>query len=210
MNKEILIQTLTTKYHGYIKNYRSRDLIFNEFSGSHFFYIVLKGRVKEVLISKKGGEIILLVYSQNQCFGDFSFMDNKFARDTQAEALSYCKVLQLPLDIVAQLYETNKDFKTYVCENLLGYVQTLTNKFQNISFLSSKERFIQFLLIYTENHNSDSVPLTLNDIAISISCSRQIIYKTLHVLIDKGIVYKQYKKVVIRDRAALVRYLKSR
>lgn len=166
-----------------IKNYRPSEFIFQEGDTPHFYYKILKGRIKLNNYCEDGKEIIQNLYEKDSFFGD-SFISAQMPYPVNAEALEECEILRIPkgkyIDILYQEPEfcmaRNKEIaeKLYfksILEQQVGY-STASAKLKGLmdyykSFEINKKPF-SFLIPLTRQQMANFTGLCVETVIRTI------------------------------------------
>lgn len=204
---EEFIKKLVSLYPQFVTYKKAGEIVFDDFNSYKKISIVLKGRIRESILSLNGDEFTFLVYRQNQIFGNFSCIV-KQTRTSYIKALVNSTLLEIPFVFFNQLIKNNDEMKDIFITQICDSFSRLAYKFESLNTLSANKRFINFLINYYERNQTSLINLSIEAIGNSISCSRETIYKILRILIKKNLVVKNYNKIIINDINQLKDYYK--
>lgn len=186
---------------------RGQHVLHKGSAGEHLLFL-LAGRLQAVDLTEDGREIGLNFLSAGDYFGELSIIDN-LPRSASVVACENSLVALLPRAQALELiYHT-----PLVVERLLKRMASsirmaanyrtilgIPNAFQRVfALLSQFSRVAPGGLVVIE-----SMP-TQQEIAIMVNTSRETVSRAIHALIQKGVVEKDIRRLIVRQPEALRR-----
>ncbi len=190
-----------------------QTIYFEQDTGNTFFYIK-KGRVRAYSIDENGREFTYEVIGPGRLFGTTDpFLET--ARSTSIDAVTEAVVVELSLANILPLLKESTDLAIDIINLLSRSVDALAKHIRRLTLMDAKKRIADFLLdisgapdpsLGTTLH---SIPYSHQDIADCCALQRVTVTRALHELEHLDLIRLSYRKVIIKDRAALERYARS-
>jgi len=182
------------------KNYSCGDIIFKEGNQSHFYYQLIKGRVRWVNINEEGKEFLQVIINAGECFGEFPLFDDQPLAATSI-ADTDIEVLRLHRSTFHQILKDHQDIHLAFSKLL---TQRLRFKFLILKEIANHnpENSISTLLNYFKENKTNicskcnQLKLTRQQIADMTGLRVETVIRTMRnmhdrgeLLIEKGKVY---------------------
>lgn len=158
------------------------------FSCNNIFFI-LNGSIRISRISEEGREVVLYRISE----GDFCLMtaysimtNTDFPAIAQVEKET--EVIALPSNIFTEILKANPQLQNFIFTSSLNRLKDVIVLLENLTFTGIKQRLAKFLVLLSNQHASDTLKITHEEIAIEIGSSREVISRTLKNLEEAEIV----------------------
>ncbi|MCW3490676.1 Crp/Fnr family transcriptional regulator [Dethiobacter alkaliphilus] len=163
-------------------------LLEDGFSCNNIFFI-LDGSIRISRISEEGREVVLYRIHR----GDFCLMtaysimtDTDFPAIAQVEEQT--EVIALPAKDFKQILQENPQLQSFIFASSLNRLKDVIGVLENITFTGIKQRLAKFLIMLANQHSSDMLKITHEQIALEIGSSREVISRTLKNLEEEGAV----------------------
>jgi CRP/FNR family cyclic AMP-dependent transcriptional regulator len=189
-----------------LRRYPRGQVVFSTGDPSDSLLVTVSGRMKVVVRSADGGELMLAVVEPGSVIGELGVIDGG-VRSAEAETLEATEVLVVPREVVLDL---QRRFPV-VTESLLAIVaasfRRLTDATADLVFLDLPRRVAKVLL----DHPRDAtgvVDLGLNQeqLAHLVAGTRQSVNIALHGFERRGWLAISGRQIVVRDPTALARF----
>ena len=173
---------------------RKKQVLFRKGDEGTAFYIIKKGKVKIVLSSKEGEEVVPAIFSEGDFFGEMSLLDQK-PRSADVVAIEESEVFVLNrTDFLSFLKNSENAIKCiFAC--LSERLRKTDDLFEDASFLTVSGKLAKKLIALGKEFGMEdktaikiNLRLTQQDIAELVGTTRESINKELKVLRDKGLV----------------------
>jgi len=204
-DRKVLSASLRTQYT------KKGDVLFRKGSEGTTLYIIKKGRIKIVLPSKAGDEVILAIFSEKDFFGEMTLLDG-IPRSADAVALEPCELLVLNRTDFLTFLKDSENAVQSVLYSLSMRLRKTDDLLEDTCFLNISARFAKKLVELGEHYgqqdgNSTLIDLDLKqkDLASMIGATRESINKELRVLREKGLVSATGNKIRIHNLELLKR-----
>lgn len=176
------------------------------------FYIE-KGLVKAYDISKYGEENLLIIRKEHEIF-PLIWAITGVGRHVMYEALSPVIVWRLdPVKYIERI-KTQSDLLPPVMDIVLEMYRIHSERIINLEYRSVRERLVSFLLIMVDRFGKKTkegwlinAPLRHQDIASSISATRETTGRELSALEKKGLLHSQQSMITLLDVEKLKSHL---
>ena len=176
------------------------------------FYIE-SGFVKAFEITKYGEENLLIVRKSNEIFPlIWALTDDK--RHVIYQALTPTQVWRLSRDKFQEYVRGSPDSLAPLMDLVLEMYRIHSERIINLEYRSVRERLISFLLTMAERFGKDAdhgtlidIPLRQQDVASSISASRETTARELSMLERRGLIVTDPRYIILRDLERLRAFL---
>ncbi len=154
----------------------------------HYFYILLKGKVKVFTTSTDGKVLSLRIFSPLINLGDIELITGTKSR-CSVEALSDSLCLAFPVQVIKSIGLNYNSFLRYLCTDLC-------NKFDDIASISSnnilyplRNRLVSYMLEYLhEDTNTITFPFSHKELAELLGISYRHLTRSLSELENRGLI----------------------
>ncbi len=165
---------------------------------------VVEGRVRVLLRTAAGREVILDDMTTGQYFGEMAAIDGQ-PRSANVTALEKTRICAMPDAIFRDACCSIPTVNMAVLKILAGRVRTLNQRLSEYAFLTAKQRLCAELLRLSrprmgkENQRIVSPPPLQRELADRISTQREVVTRELASLARKGIVEKTRGGLVLNE-----------
>jgi CRP-like cAMP-binding protein len=180
-------------------------VLFTEGERSENLYVLSSGRIKVLVSSTRGDELVLTVLTAGDALGELSVLDGA-DRSASAVALDDVALWCVPAAAVRELLRRSPVAALAVAEELAARVRHLTGTAADLVFLDLPRRLAKLLV---SEHGDASAGLTQSDVAAQLGVARQSLNRALQRLQDRGWVEVQRNGIAVLDVPALTRFAQS-
>jgi len=187
------------------------DVLFRKGSEGTVLYIIKAGRVKIVLPSRSGDEVILAIFSETDFFGEMALLDG-IPRSADAVALEECELLILSHSDFLSFLMENKNAIQSVLASLSMRLRKTDDHLEDTCFLNISARFAKKLIELAETYNPEDngtmlidLDLTQSELASMIGATRESVNKELRLLREKGLITTMDNRIRIANLERLKR-----
>ena len=181
------------------------------FSGDEllrYFYIVISGKIKSYQLNLDNGkEQTIFVYREGDMFDTIVLLDGQ-PHDVMYEALEDSELLQLPIEEVRNLLQTNESFNRMFFPYLAQQMRHMEELATDLSLYSTSERLIKLLLQNLDPNNRLKYKLiqglSNTEIAKLIGTVRHVVERHLKALKSDGTIATKNKDIQILDANRLL------
>jgi CRP/FNR family transcriptional regulator, cyclic AMP receptor protein len=187
--------------HGTVKGYPKNTVIVSEGDRSDSMYMVLSGKVKVYLADEDGKEVLLSVMGPGEYFGELILDDGPRSASvmtTEASKFSIVSIAQFK-----EFLARHPDAAFELVKSLIHRVRGLTKTVGNLALLDVYGRVARLLIELSTEHDGKMVvegPLTQQDMASRVGCSREMISRILKDLRQGGYVKMEGDQMIIAKK----------
>jgi len=185
---------------------RRGQVLFTAGDPSDTVILVISGRVKVVVRSADGAELTLTVIQPGGIFGEISIADGG-PRSADAEALEDCRLLLVPIGLIAELCSRVPAVTEAVMSSLAATLRRLTEAASDLVFLDLPRRVAKVLL--SQPRGEDEVmelKMSQEELAHQVGGSRQSVNAALRGFERRGWIEVRDRAVALRQAEALARF----
>lgn len=192
--------------------YHKDEIIYMQDDNATSLYLIKKGRVRVYYVSKDGNEATLEIIEKGRIFGESSFIQQS-KRPTTVSAINDVELISCSLEDMYPYLSQSKELTILLFQLLSSTCNHLSTLLNQSYFSNRYEKVANFLLQQTivankdKNISEDCIPYSHEEIALCVGLNRVTITKILNYFSNLGYIKLKYKKVIILDRQALIRYL---
>jgi CRP-like cAMP-binding protein len=157
-------------------------------------YIIKRGKIKIVLPSRIGEEVILTIFSEGDFLGEMSLLDEK-PRSADGIAMEESEVYVLNRSDFLSFLQKHKNAMKCVLSSLSERLRKTDDLLEDTSFLTVSARLAKKLLGLGREFGTTEkdtikigIRLTQQDLADLVGTTRESINKELRVMRGKGLV----------------------
>lgn len=179
---------------------------------SGIFYIA-EGLVKAYDITKYGEENLLIIRKAGEVIGLTHAISGR-ERDIMYTALAPTTVMVVSRELFNVYIQEHPKAALPILEMLVDMYRLHSERIMTLAYRSVRERLASFLLTTAERFGKESdsgllidVPLRHQDIASSISATRETTSRELSTLERQGILTTHQSLITLHDREKLRQYL---
>jgi CRP/FNR family transcriptional regulator, cyclic AMP receptor protein len=187
--------------HGTVKSYPKNAVIVSEGDHSDSLYVVLSGKVKVYLADEEGKEVLLNTQGPGEYFGEVILDEGP--RSASVMTLEPSKFSIVSKAQAQEFLATHPDAALELIRSLIHRVRALTKSVGNLALLDVYGRVARLLLELATEQNGKLVidqPLTQQDMASRVGCSREMISRILKDLRAGGYVKMDGDHMVIAKK----------
>lgn len=192
-----------------IRTYESGNVVHSIEQECLGFIKVLSGRVRTIMISDEGREIML--YQMDAGDTDVlsaSCVVSQIQFETEIIADTDCKILVIPAVYLSELKENNLAVRCVIYERLSERFSDVVSQIQQTMFTRIDSRIARFLLESIQDKKTNSVYITHEELGKQINTSREVATRILKEMKNEGAINLQRGKIEVLDQRKLSLYLK--
>jgi CRP/FNR family transcriptional regulator/CRP/FNR family cyclic AMP-dependent transcriptional regulator len=185
------------------KEYKRRRWIFQQGDAGTALYLIESGRVKVVLETAQGKELLLRVLGAGEVFGELALLDEQ-PRSASVVAREDTTAYMLERGAFLAFLRAEPEAALHCLRNLAGLVRSLTEQVEDLAVLDVPQRLQRMLLKLAKAHGKlDSrgveidLGLTQSELAELIGTSRVSVSQCLRPLRKRGIITVNRQRIVL-------------
>lgn len=186
------------------KSYPKGSVILFEDDPGDSLFVVRAGRVKVVLVSEDGREVILGILGVGEHFGELSLIDDQ-PRSAHVVAMEESTLLVLRREDFRRRVEQNPAVAWALLLELSRRLRRADEKIGSLVLLDVPGRIARMILDAAAEGGSDLIdkPLTHQTIAHVIGASRETVSRAMREFVEAGWINTDKRRIRITDRVAL-------
>jgi CRP-like cAMP-binding protein len=189
--------------------YKRGQVIFHQEDPGASVHLIESGRVKVVLGTEDGEELLLRVLGAGEIFGELALFDQR-PRSATVVTLEPTVTHVLERDDFLDFLRAHPDIALHLCGALATLVRRLTDQVEDLAVLDVPRRLERKLAELAEAHGAPGpdgiridLPITQSELASMIGTSRVSVNHYLSSLERRGIITRDGHRIVVRRPAAL-------
>ena len=189
--------------------YRRGQTIFHQDDPAGAVYLIETGRVKVVLITPEGEDLVLRVLGEGEIFGELALLDGQ-PRSASVVALEDTVTHVLEREAFLTFLRANPDAALDLFRALAELVRRLTEQVEDLAVLDVPGRLARKLLELADAHGQAApegilidVRLTQSELASMIGTSRVSVNHYLALLEGRAIIRRDGQRILLRRPEAL-------
>ncbi len=174
-------------------------------------YIVKQGKIKIVLPSRIGDEILVAIFSNSEYFGEMALLDGK-PRSASAIAMVPSELFVLKRSDFILFLQSNMNAIKSILSLLTSRLRTTDELLEDTCFLGISSRLAKKLVELADAYGQKkkdliqiNLSLTQKELGDMIGATRESVNKELKILHEKGLIIKEGNKIKICDLERLKR-----
>jgi CRP-like cAMP-binding protein len=166
-------------------------------------FVVTEGRVKVVVTSEEGDEMLLVTLQPVDVFGELALIDGE-PRSASAETLEPTKVLVLTRTTFLETLHESPAMTESLLRSMGAVLRRLTEQAADLVFLDLHGRVAKLLLGLAEKGGDGGsateldLKLTQTDLASMVGGSRQSVNQILRSFEQRGYLEMQGRKLILK------------
>jgi CRP/FNR family cyclic AMP-dependent transcriptional regulator len=188
------------------RRYARGQVIFTQGDPGNSLCIIEEGRVRIVVGSDEGKELVLRVLGPGDFFGELALLDGE-PRSADAVAQEACQLLLLQRSDFVEFVEARPKVATTLLAALSRKVRFTTRQAQDVAFLDVPARLARTVLeqAIADNGGEPVCRLTQSELAGMVGATRESVNKWLGYYERQGLIRRQRGAVTILKPDALRR-----
>jgi len=177
------------------KQYKRRDLVFEEGDYPRYLYFVKGGKVKVFKTNEDGKEYIISIYKEGDFFGYIDLIkDDKYTES--AAAMEDTELSLVPKEDFSKLMHANKDVASQLIKILADNVTEKEEQLLNLAYNSVRRRVADAILLLDEKVEDGKISILRDDLARIVGTAKESVIRMLTEFKEDG--YIEIKDGAIR------------
>ena len=187
------------------RRHRRGEVLCREGDSGDELFVVVSGRVKVVVTSTRGDEMLLATLGPGEVFGELAVVDGG-PRSATVTATETSTVTRLARPVLLEVLYSHPGMIDVLLTTLGGLVRRLNARAADLVFLDLAGRVAKLLLANAEEAGDTfELAITQSELASMVGGSRQTVNQILRGFERRGLVEVDGRKVVVRDARELRR-----
>jgi CRP-like cAMP-binding protein len=177
------------------------QIIYSHHQVENKVYLVNKGKVKIVTYDKEGNEVVKLILSKGEIFGEKIILGDIKSNEYAIACNNPTEVCAVNIAKMKELMRDNKRFELRIYKMIGLRFQKIERRLELLIGKDVETRIIRFIHdLYSENENTVFVNhLSQSDISKLLGTSRESVTKVFNKLKKDDIIDYTRKEIIIRD-----------
>jgi CRP-like cAMP-binding protein len=177
------------------------QIIYSHHQVENKVYLVSKGKVKIVTYDKQGNEVVKLILSKGEIFGEKIILGDIKSNEYAIACNNPTEVCAVNIAKMKELMRDNKRFELRIYKIIGLRFQKIERRLELLIGKDVETRIIRFIHdLYSENENTVFVNhLSQSDISKLLGTSRESVTKVFNKLKKDDIIDYTRKEIIIRD-----------
>jgi CRP/FNR family cyclic AMP-dependent transcriptional regulator len=189
-----------------LRTVESGDYVLHKGKGGDHLLFLLAGRLQAVDLIEDGREIGLNFLAAGDYFGELSIIDG-LTRSASVVARENSLIALLPRTQALALIYQNPLVAERVLKRMAANIRTSTNYRTILGIPNAFQRVFALLNQFAKISPGGLVVIekmpTQQEISIMVNTSRETVSRAIHILIQKGVVEKDMRRLIVRQPDAL-------
>jgi CRP/FNR family cyclic AMP-dependent transcriptional regulator len=184
-----------------IRSFPRNAVVINEGDDTNSVYFIVSGAVKIFLSDDDGNEVIVATLRSGDYFGEMALEPG--SRSASVMALEAVCLAIVSVENFRHFLRSHPDFLFSVLGKLIRRTRVVTRNLKSLALLDVYGRLVQLLQDLAEDIDGERVitePITQQQIASRIGCSREMVSKIIKDLSAGGYLAISRKRIEIKRR----------
>ncbi len=175
--------------HGFLKKVKAGDTLIEEDQFIRSFPILVEGLIRVTRMEESGNELLLYYLQPGEvCTVSLSCCMDRTRSRVRAIAEEDTTVVALPVELLDSWITNYQTWKEFVMFSMRKRFDELLNTLDSVAFLKMDERLVKFFTDRYRTSGSKEFRGSHQDIADSLSTSREVISRLLKQMEKKGLI----------------------
>lgn len=189
-----------------LRRYPRGQVVFSTGDPSDTLLVMVSGRIKVVVRSADGGELMLAIVGAGGLIGELGVIDGG-PRSADAEAMDPTELLLVPRDAILDLLSRFPNVSMRLLEAVTSSLRRLTDAAADLVFLDLPRRVAKALLEQPRNPAGViELGLSQEQLAHRVAGTRQSVNQAMRGFERRGWIAVEGRKIVLRELSALARF----
>lgn len=187
--------------HAVMRTFPRNAIIINEGDDTNSVYFIASGSVKVFLSDDEGNEVVIANMGVGEYFGEMALEPG--SRSASVMAMEPVRLAVVPMDDFRAFLRSHPDFIFSLLGKLIRRTRVLNRNLKSMALLDVYGRLVQLLNDLAETIDGELViaaPLTQQELANRIGCSREMVSKIMKDLAAGAYLDISRKRIVIKRR----------
>jgi CRP/FNR family cyclic AMP-dependent transcriptional regulator len=184
-----------------MRKFSRNAIIVSEGDDSNSVYFIVSGSVKVFLSDEDGNEVVIATIKANDYFGEMALEEGH--RSASVMALEPVSLAIISISEFKAFLSSHPDFVFSLISKLIRRTRVVTKNFKGMALLDVYGRLAELLTELAESINDQTIilnPLTQQEMANRIGCSREMVSKILKDLSIGGYIECSRRQIIIKRR----------
>jgi len=177
------------------------QVIYSEHFGEHKIYLVNKGKVKIVTYDNQGHEVVKLILSRGELFGEKHIFGDEKSHEYAIACNSPTEVCAINIEQMRNLMRDNHRFESHIYKFIGLRIRKIERRLELLVGKDVESRIVSFIHDLYEDSNSPTLKIDLShgDISKLLGTSRESVTKVFNHLRKNGIIDYSRKEITVMN-----------
>ena len=183
------------------KNFAKHAIILHEGDKTDALYFIASGKVKVVLSTGGGKEVILAMLGKSELFGEMALLDEQ-PRSADVVAMEPTQLLVISKTDFINCLAHNPQMAFKIMQGLIQRLRNADRKIESLALMDVYGRVARILLELAKPEGGKLVvgeKLTQQDLADMIGASREMVSRILKDLVHSGHIRFEGRKIIVNE-----------
>ena len=180
---------------------RKGEVIYSDHYGDKKIYLVSKGKVKIVSYDRHGNEVVKLILSKGELFGEKHIFGDTKSNEFAIACYNPTEVCAINIEEMRKLMRDNRRFETHIYKFIGLRIRKIERRLELLVGKDVETRIISFINDLYEDSASPIVynHLSHSDISKLLGTSRESVTKVFNRLKKDGIIHYTRKEIQVQN-----------
>jgi CRP/FNR family transcriptional regulator, nitrogen oxide reductase regulator len=176
--------------------------VFREEDSPQYFYVIKEGRIKSIISSSLGKELMVAFLGPGEIINPVSVFQEKCSAIGSMQAVTHTKILGFKKNEFVSFVHLNSKLSFEIIKILAERMTELCYRLRDLAGERVEQRIARILLMLSSRFGPTLI-FTRQEIAEMVGTTTETAIRVLSQLKKKGIVDSLRGKIIIRDAAML-------
>lgn len=182
------------------RSYPKNTVLFSKGDIGDSMYVVIQGKVKAVIYSEEGREMLLSFFGPGEYFGEMAMLDGR-PRSASMVTKTFCRLMIIQREDVKRILFSNPDMAFLLLQKILEKLRDATERIEDLTFLNVYGRMANLFLQLARPTDRELIineRLTHQEIANMVGSSREMVSRIMKELICGQYIAVKKKQISIK------------
>ena len=183
------------------RNFAKHAIILHEGDKTDALYVVASGKVKVVLSTRGGKEVILAILGRSEFFGEMALLDQQ-PRSADVVAMEPTQLFAISKSDFVNCLAHNPQMAFKIIQGLIQRLRSADRKIQSLALIDVYGRVARTLLELAKPEDGRLVvgeKLSQQDLADMIGASREMVSRILKDLALSGHIRFEARRIIVNE-----------
>ena len=193
---------------GTIFEFQKREYVYREGGQPRYVYFIESGKVKTVLLSNDGKELMTALYGEGDIFGHIAMLEEAEYTES-AIAVEPLKLHALNKADFFSLLGTHQGASAKFIRIMADQLVETEDKLLRLAYDSVRKRVAEALVdvyrTYTLSNGNKEIEISRQELASYVGTATETVIRTLSAFKQEGLINIVHSNIIIKDLAGLIR-----
>lgn len=193
---------------GLVFDFQKREYVYREGSQPRYVYFIESGKVKTVLLSNDGKELMTGLYGEGDIFGHIAMLEEAEYTES-AIAVEPVKLYALNKADFFSLLGTHQGASAKFIRIMANQLVEAEDKLLRLAYDSVRKRVAEALVevyrTYSLSNGKKEIEISRQELASYVGTATETVIRTLSAFKQEGLINIVQSNIIIKDLAGLIR-----